>query len=202
MSILDKFPYEKMEEGRFLELDGSPVPKYKSKGALTSIWRGVSGQFETPEVYLSLLVLIGVSVLTPETQNGVDLLGNFIFAGVMSKGYTSITLGKEKNSENLYFDKSPAKVNSKIKNYSLAKAMRGYSAFMAMGMVGCGGLFNYAAGGLNESMTVLATTAGLVHGFNAYRFNKVLKNEWQITDTIPQQEEKETKTNLSLSPSF
>ena len=201
MSIFDKFPYEKIENGRFLTLNGIPVPKYKSGSRLSEAWRAVAGHLETPETLVSALFTAAAIGLAPEVANGILYTGNFLMATIVSKTFAANRVSEYAKSRKLYFDTKSSAMNTKSQDYILAKKLRYYNAYFASGMAVGVGVVMFA-GGLEGSASILFPTTILTHGFNAYRFNKVLKGEWQLTDTTPQQEEKESKTNMVPSPSY
>lgn len=199
--MIDKIPYEKMEGGRFLELSGRPVPKYKSKGNISDIWKMVSGHIDTPETLISALFTAAAIGFTPEVANGASHVTDFFLANIVVKSFARNRAAIETKSRNLYFDTNPAQPNTKSEDYILAKRLRNYNALFSTVMV-AGGIPFMLAGGLSSSGAVLFPISALVHGFNAHRFNNVLKGKWQLTDTIPQQEEKEVKTSMVPNPSF
>lgn len=181
------------QQKRYLKLDGSPIHM-----------KGLRSTLHTPHVQTGLLATAFNMAVTSATAPEITLVrmaADLIMMGLFCSAYSWLDRngGKEifgPNHTNLAIDKMPDNNTPPTSptNLSASHAFRNTGLVSAATMAVVAYAFN-----LFDSLPVVPAGASIVWGHSlskAYRFNKVVKEEWNIVE-MPKPQKQEEKASVT-----
>ena len=188
---------DQFEKGRYLHLNGQEVSRYEAQSKVGQAWQAAVGYAKLPEVQINLAVSFGLAA-TGQLSLGMAVFNTVALMSfkqnvfrwtnkkVFSKG-----LGEDVNS--LYFDTKPDRGTppTNFRHLLIAEHMSkmGKEASLISPLTGTTlGLLIDPFLGISVAVAGTLPSAAM-----AYRYNKVVKGDWAITNEPPKQEVREAK---------